>query len=277
MPEYLSQFSPPAIIAFISGLIVFITLVEKLVQKEFVGRRFFRLLGRMFMFLFGWLTMPIQPQIKRIKDAAFIGERTNRQLNLLLKKGDERDEAIAEFKETLADITKEFKTNGGNSIKDDFVTLLKSDEHKIKLLHELRDCVQLNTLRINIIDDDDGRMIFHMSPELDVTKISASFLRFFGWTENDIVGGDWDLVLAERSRATVMAKWDKALKKRLEYSNLQYITDSDGKEHLCEVHGYPLFPNGEFIGFFGTVKIVHDEPPVTHIEGEVTIVEKTEK
>lgn len=265
-----------AILSLCAVLTAILGVAEKITQRNFIGRRIFHLIWTIIRFFGKWFFMPFAPQLIKLKEAAFVGYNTSHKVDILLQKGDERDVHIAEFKDTLVNITKEFRTNGGTSIKDDVNTLLESDKEKLHILHGLRNSVELNTMRINIIDDDTGRMSYRMNENLEITEISSTFLRSFGWTEDDIIGGDWDLYIAERSKTTVQSKWQKALKKKTEYSNHQYLLDSDGKEIFCKVHGYPRFLDGKFTDYYGTIEIIKEDP-VTLIGGSISIIDDDKK
>lgn len=259
----LTSLSAADVIAIFGGIIVVLTLLEKGFEVEFVGRRIFRLAWRVIKFFGNWAIHPIKPYIKEFRDFTLRGEHIEKKLDDLDQKAQDRDkrrsEEYAALKSSLTKVEREVSLNGGKSMKDAVERLLRHDSGTWGILVELRESARLTNLRLDLLDEADRRMSFRISPTLECTKISATFLRFFGYTEKDMLGNDWEFCIAERSRAEVSARWQRSAAKQVPYRNEQYIVDSDGKEYKCVVRGYPLINiEGEFDGFYGTVEVMDE-------------------
>lgn len=252
------------VIEAVAGVIVVMTLLEKGFNVEFVGRRIFRIIGRICAFFFGWFLTPFKPAIRSVQQFINHSERLEARFVEITEndknREEKRDAQFTEQNEMLNTIKSEVTLNGGKSMKDAVNRLLRHDDEKWKALIEIRECVRLNSLRLDIADEADKRMTFRLSATGECVSISSIFLRFFGWTEKDMLGTDWDFCIAKQSHADVMAKWDKAIAKKQHYRNDQFMVDSDGNEHYCRVEGYPMIDDGVLQYFHGTVIVLDADP-----------------
>jgi PAS domain S-box-containing protein len=113
------------------------------------------------------------------------------------------------------------------------------------------------SIRMDIADEADNRMSFKLDADKACVYISENFLRFFGYTPNDILGSDWEFCIDEKHRRIVRTKWKEAFKFHKPYRNDQIIVDSDAKRHLCLVRRIPREnKDDELTGFFGTVEVL---------------------
>ena len=252
------------ILSILGGVIVVLTVLEKGFNFEFIGRRIFRLLWRVVKFFGNWALHPFKPYIKEFRDFTLRGEQIEQKLNDIAEKAEERDqrrsEEYSKLHHSVAHIEKEVTLNGGGSIKDAVTRLVRHDAGTWEILVELRDTSRITNLRLDLTDEADKRMSFRISPLLECTKISDTFLRFFGYTENDVLGTDWEFCISDRCRDEVAARWRRAAERRTPYRNEhQILVDSDGKEYKCLVRGFPTNNvDGEFDGFYGTVEVIED-------------------
>lgn len=250
-----------AVVVAASGLVVLTSLLEKAFNVEFIGLRTMRLAWRIVKFFGRWACMPVRPYMDEVRDFAMRGVHIEEKLTALVEKSNERDiERNVRFdslETSLFNIEKEVTLNGGGSIKDAVTRLVRHDGGTWDIMVELRESARLTNLRLDILDESDKRLHFRMSAGLECTSISSTFLRFFGYTEQDMIGTDWEFCIADRSRAEVNMKWQRSVQKRVQYRNEQFIVDSDGKEYRCLVRGYPVNDvDGQFSGFYGTVEVI---------------------
>lgn len=271
MTEYLSQLwawlSAYNILEIAGAFIVVTTLLEKGFNVEFVGRRLFRLIGRIFGFFFGWFLTPFKPAIASVKEFIHHSERLEKRF-LEITENDQlreqkRDEQFTEQNKILVHVEKSITTiknevtlNGGKSMKDAVIRLVKHDAEKWEMMQEIREHMRLTSLRLDIADEADKRMTFRLDGKGDCVQISAMFLRFFGYTEKDMLGSDWEFCIAKQSMDEVQKKWKRSIARREHYRNDQFIIDSDGKEHYCRVEGHPMVVDDELLYFHGTVIVL---------------------
>lgn len=254
------------IMAVIAILMTLFAFFEKIFDKEFIGRRLFRLIWSIARFFCRWACYPFRQHIDKVsstvKHLATMGDKLDKIIVDDNERDTRRTEELSEIKESVNVIRGEVELNGGGSMKDAVVRLLRHDENAWRIMNQLSNTLHLTNLRLDIMDDADKRMSFQLAPTLECTWISQSFLRFFGYTEKDMIGSDWDFCIGETDKQTVMTKWAKASEKRAKYQHAQMIVDSDGTQHACIVRGYPRFAEDEFIGFYGTVEVVADKNSV---------------
>jgi PAS domain-containing protein len=63
---------------------------------------------------------------------------------------------------------------------------------------------------MEITDESDNRLSFKLGTDKTCTYISENFLRFFGYTERDILGSDWEFCLPPKYRPGVRSVWKRA-------------------------------------------------------------------
>ncbi len=260
------------ILEIAAASIVVMTLLEKAFDVEFLGRRIFRLIGRLLRFFCNWIIWPVKPKIAAVKAVLEHGDRLDKSLKQIIETDKEREERrtgqfeelrkeITGLKESAKNVESELTLNGGKSMKDQVMRLVKHDEEKWHILEEVLEFVGLTSLRLDIADEARKCMTFRLSATGEYISISAMFLRFFGYTEKDVIGSDWEFCIAKQSIVDVQEHWRKAITKRQHYRRDQFIVDSDGKEHYCRVQGYPMTKNGEFQGFYGTFEVLDADMP----------------
>lgn len=258
------------VLAIIAAAIIFLTFLEKGFGVELLGRRVFRAAGRIIKFFWNWVIFPIRPTIVSVKAVLKHGTRLDKSFNKLIKVGEERDARQQVRFDTLQgcvnsatakieNIEKEFRCNGGESLKDKVVRLVRHNEEQWHILDEVLEFVGVTSLRLDIADEARKCMTFRLGPCGECTAISPMFLRFFGYTDKDILGSDWEFCIAKQSIADVQDRWRKAYTKKTHYRNDQFIVDSDGKEHYCRVQGYPMCKDNDLQGFYGTVEVLDAE------------------
>lgn len=255
----------------IAAIVSFSTLLEKTFGFELFGRRLFRLLWRITKFFFNWFLMPFRPQIEALKrlfnhskelEAKFLqfleNENEKTEKTNLEKKEDR--EQLGKISAAVARIEKEVSFNGGGSIKDAVFKLEKRSEEEWRILRELRDCSRETSLRLDIADEADNRMSFKLGCEKNCVFISESFLRFFGYTQRDVIGLNWDFAVARKSKRAFQSGWKNAYERRARYHDETLIVDSDGNEHRCLIRGFPLTDSGgDLTGYYGTVEVLECE------------------
>lgn len=241
------------------------TFLEKMFNVKLIGRIFFSFIGKIILFFFKWFMTPFKPYIESLQNFVNHSERLeNRFLELTAKdseREEKRDKQFTTIFEALGAIRNEVTLNGGKSLKDSVIRLEKHNNHKWEVIQEVREFMRIANLRLDIADEADKRMTFRLNPQGTCYMVSDMFLRFFGYTAHDIIGTDWEFCIAERSLGEVRSKWIKAFEKRQPYRCDQFIIDSDGVEHYCRVHGYPMVVDNELRWFFGTVEVLDLEVP----------------
>jgi PAS domain S-box-containing protein len=246
--------------AYIGGAILVSSFLEKVFQVEFVGRRILRLAWRIAKFFLRWFFMPFQPQIDASKSVIFASKELEKRFSTFLEAEVVKSRQFEEMTLSIARIEKEVSYNSGSSIKDAVHKLAARDEEKWQVLDSLLDFAHETTLRLKITDEAANRMSFKVDPRNGCTYISESYLRFFGYTQSDCIGLNWDFCIAEKHKKSASAKWKRAFKTKALFHNEQIIIDSDGNEHRCLVRGFPLVDAGGILKcFYGTIEVIEEE------------------
>lgn len=259
LSQFWSDLSNWDLVGIIGGVLLFSTVFEKLFNIEFIGRRICRGVWKITRVVCKRLVT--QDEIDSAKEYLFGSHRIEAKLEKMSVEAADHDsrrtDEYADIINSLSAVEKEITLNGGGSIKDAVVRLLRHNEEKWSLISVMHSIQTRMLIRLDILDAVDGRMTFELSSDLAVTKISPSFLRKFGWTERDIIGTDWEFCIGKRSLDDVKFRWERSVRKHTTYQNEQWILDSDQVEHFCSVRGYPMEDEtGALLGFFGTVEMI---------------------
>lgn len=283
MQEYIRQLYVSAstldIIATVTIVILLTSFFEKVLGINFVGRRILNGIWIVICFIFKRVLSIFKPEIDKIKPgfdllkkfavnsseveeqlASLLSIKRDRasqisEINIgiqsLVKSVERQDEAILTIGEQVHSMNYELRTNGGESVKDTII------EVRVMLNASVRDR-SLIKQHLEIEDKLSDRMMFKIDEAGRCSFISNAFLKFFGWSESDMIGDNWIFCIDDRDVAIVEIKWDMAFKSVSRYYNKQHIKDSVGCSHYCLVIAYPIVVNDELVGFRGVVEVIKE-------------------
>lgn len=260
-----ASLSAPDIVGFMTATIVVSTFFEGVFGFELIGKRFFRFLWRIARPILNWLTIPIKPGIDSGRRLLGLGDKIDAlhlQIQSIAHDAIARDERRSQefnlLDKKISEVQGEMTANGGGTLKDQVTTLIRHDRSNWEIFRQIWHELRIVNMRLDIQDDADKRMPYELSPTLEYTKISPVFLRMFGYVEKDIIGNDWEIIIAEEDREEVRRKWERAAAKQITYRNEQILVDSDGARYKCLVRGWPIpAVEGEtFRGFYGTIEVL---------------------
>lgn len=146
--------------------------------------------------------------------------------------------------------------NGGNNIKD----IVKRVEAKLEthtlLFKELKTATEYNALRLDLRDQSDDRMLFKLDAGGACIFINDAFLKWFSYTEKDILDHGWESIICGKDLPEVLATIDRAIKNKTGFYTEHKICDRQGQEYECIVRGYAIKnTDGELFQFFGTIDL----------------------
>jgi PAS domain S-box-containing protein len=135
--------------------------------------------------------------------------------------------------------------NGGSSMKD--------------AVRRIEQKVDYNVMRMNIMDMCSDRMTFKMDKNGSCTFINDSFLKCFGYAENDILEFSFENIIHEDDVPGIRLKWQRAIDKKSRFYDEQRIYDVHGTEFKVIVRAYPVIEdNGNLKEFYGTIDIINE-------------------
>lgn len=153
----------------------------------------------------------------------------------------------------MVSIEKEFKTNGGSTVKDDLKKI--SVNVDAALVEAKTNGVKLTELdlRLKISEECDPTLIFKLDATGKCIYCNQSFYSFFGFSERDILGFNWENKIDEKDLRVVQEKWKRAIETQTQFLNTHTVIDSDKVKTVCRVIGLPIVLDGTLKGFYGTV------------------------
>jgi PAS domain S-box-containing protein len=134
------------------------------------------------------------------------------------------EEHIRSEEDSLEEIKKELKPNGGQSLRD-AVDGIVNRLNEVDALAR----AQLNIQKIAICrTDSQGHLI----------QINKYYARLTGWTFEEVKGEGWVNAIAPVDRRRVQEDWEAAVEEGREYHDDIHFIRPDGKEFLTHVNVY---------------------------------------
>jgi PAS domain S-box-containing protein len=116
--------------------------------------------------------------------------------------------------------------------------------------------VNYNAIRMDINDMCSDRMCFRMDKVGACISINDAFLKFFGYSEHDIMDYSFENVIHEEDVPEMRLKWARAIEKKSRFSDEQRIVDVNGGVHHCLVRAYPIMDGENLMEFTGTIDLM---------------------
>jgi PAS domain S-box-containing protein len=186
--------------------------------------------------------------LKEVFGVSVIGKKIYKGAPMLwkwiIRNATYRKEMLNRMDMMLTDIRavkEQVEYNGGASMKD-----------AVKRIEGL---VKFHELRMDILDESNDRMNFRMDDHGACTFINDAFLKFFGYSEKDVLGFSWESIIADEDIEEVREKWDRAIEKANRFYGEYGICDIHGHCHQCVVRAYPICEGPLLKGFYGTIDI----------------------
>lgn len=151
---------------------------------------------------------------------------------------------LSKLPETIKNIEKELKTNGGNSLKD---KVLKIEKNQIR-----RD--QIFEILLNS-NSDIG--FYETDKDGMCTKVSLSYCKIIGKSQEECLGKGWVSAIHPEDRESVFKEWSDAVKyerpffiKKYRFVNGESIVYVEGSSH-------PIFDDDrKIIAWYGNVTVI---------------------
>jgi PAS domain S-box-containing protein len=151
---------------------------------------------------------------------------------------------------TVELISKEFKNNGGSSMRD-AIDFLKKD------LKEIRRDMAISRQRIRTSYDVQNIGFFETDLEGKCLYVSKKWCDLSGISSKDAMGHGWRNAISEHDRQRVIEEFCHSVQDKRDFDTTYEIVNRDGK--LTRVHGHatPVYGHDdEIVAFIGTIKIV---------------------
>ena len=141
--------------------------------------------------------------------------------------------------ETLNDIKKEVKPNGGSSLRDSI--------DRIEYIQSKRNLINAAQLSASDLayweSDSKGRFMV----------VSQAFCRLLTVSESEITGSNWATMLHKEDKANVLREWADCIKFERSFSMEFRFVRPNKSVVKVEAKAYPLINKGQMIGIWGRV------------------------
>lgn len=175
---------------------------------------FFGIIGSVYIF--------VQRSLNKIKPYSQILENVNN----LNKKIDE--------------ISKEFKTNHGTSLKDQISKIEKAVDENTKLTKSIFN-------RQRWILDNREEPIFEADSDGNFTWVNEAFVKIVKRSHKDLLGNKWRIIVTEEKRNDIYSHWESAIKEKRNFEEKIFFTDKKGNKLSANCVA-SLQEDGNYIG-----------------------------
>lgn len=150
---------------------------------------------------------------------------------------------------SVAELGKEFKPNGGSSIRD--------------TLDELREKLLILDGRHRARFAGDGLATYECRADGECIEVSPALAELFGLPQTHILGRGWlAAVETAEERIRVWANWEAAVKAEIPYEDVYTVARPDGSRKLVRTYvRCTRGSDGKVLCYHGVVTVV-GEPPV---------------
>ena len=162
-----------------------------------------------------------------------------------------RKEMTKKVDEVLAEVT----FNGGKSLKDIVKQLANITEQQTLMLVDMKSRMEFNTFRLDLSDMANDRMIFRLDKNGACTFINDAFLKFFGYTEHDVLKYSFESIIKQEDLPHLQEKIKRAIETENDFYSEHRICDIAGAEFPCIVRGFKILEQGKLKEFWGTIDI----------------------
>lgn len=157
------------------------------------------------------------------------------------------------IEERVARVEYEVKDNSGGSMKD-------CNKRIEKKLDAALNRIAFNELMIEAGYERAGRMKATFNRDAEMIDVNSVFLKFFGWTEKEMLGVGYENMVHEEDRQDLQVKFSRAIHgaSKLSEPDLRMF-DSDGHVHNVCITGYPHtnWLSGDVEKYFVTFEILN--------------------
>lgn len=149
-------------------------------------------------------------------------------------------DSVAEGMKTLEKVGKEFKNNGGSSLRDAIDSIRKNQI--------------IGQQRIYALIDQNNLAYFETDDKGACTFVSKEWSNITGIALDKALGHGWRNGLAEHDLVRVTEGFAKAVADKREFEMTYELSDRDGTKTKVHGHSYVVrAPSGDVLGFLGTI------------------------
>lgn len=159
-------------------------------------------------------------------------------------------ENINNLSDKIDQISKEFKTNHGTSLKDQVSKIEKAVEENTKLTKSIFN-------RQRWILDNREEPIFEADSNGNFTWVNEPFIKAVKRSQSDLLGNKWRIIITEEKREDIYSHWEAAIKEKRNFEEKIYITDKKGNKFSANCVAC-LQEDGNYIGTLTNIKGCED-------------------
>lgn len=169
-----------------------------------------------------------------------------------------RQEQDSELRQTVLEIYKQLKPNGGSSLRD-------SVDNIESRIYRLEEQLSLSNQVSQLILLDAGLAVFHTDEQGQFTNVNRTFQVLAGRAEEELKGMGWIQCVKEEEQEQVIEQWMQSIRFEHEFHKVFIIESTTGDEYPVSCKAFPLRQqNGELKGWMGFVRRLDDTSPACY-------------
>ncbi len=137
-------------------------------------------------------------------------------------------------------IHKEFKNNGGHSMKDSITALQKDVKTNTEITNQIYN-------RTKFLIDTHSAPILEFNSAGDNIWSNRAFLDLVGRQQSEINDFGWATTILEEKREEVLSSWNDAIKSKKSIERTIWLADKTGKEYVCKMTASKSNDSGGYV------------------------------
>lgn len=143
-------------------------------------------------------------------------------------------------------IHKEFKNNGGHSMKDSITALQKDVKANIELTKKIENRQTFNS-------DISDLAMFETDSSGNCTFVNSAYARLIQRPKEELLGGGWILGIIEEDRDAVLKEWHEAVTQKRNFERTLSILDKSNQEYLVKCVAIRQPDSYGYLGYYSNV------------------------
>lgn len=151
-------------------------------------------------------------------------------------------ENLQKLTETVNSISKEFRPNGGASVRDTLNSLSKDVKSNMDMTKRIGN-IQLWQI------DSNPSPVFYTNDDGEASYVNQSYCTLLKRSKEELLGNGWKNCLVQEKRQEIIDDWKTCVKEKRAFERFLKIEDKNGKQYTVKVIATRT-DSGEYLGIW---------------------------
>jgi PAS domain-containing protein len=153
---------------------------------------------------------------------------------------------LANLDKKIDSISKEFKPNSGNSVRDTLNLLAKDVKANTEITKRIENRQAFNA-------DLSDIPMFETDSEGSCIAVNNAYVKLVQRPKTELLGGGWILAIVEETRDEVLKEWDVAVKTKRNFEKTLVLAGKDNQEYLVKCVAIRQSDSSGYLGYYSNI------------------------